>query len=218
MKIDIHVHSKEISNCGRLSVEEVIDLYKAADYDAVVITNHFNSETANILKDKGIDDFHKAYFDCIRHAEKIGREKGLLILGAHEMRFDENSNDYLVYGMTEEMCRDWKKLCAMTPAEFSVFAEENKILFYQAHPFRNNMKVVNPAFLFGIEVKNTHPRHDSRNDIAAAWADKYDLHKICGSDCHQIEDVGTSAISTDYQVKNIDDLVYILRNDLYKII
>lgn len=218
MKIELHTHTAEISNCGRLSVEELIDLYVKAEYDAIVIANHFNTETECILKEKGIEDFFNTYFDCIRLAEEIGREKGLLVLGAHELRFDENHNDYLVYGMTEEMCRDYKKLFRMTPAEFSEFATENGILFYQAHPFRNGMQVVKPEYLFGIEIKNTHPRHDSRNDIASAWADKYGLHKICGSDCHQIQDVGTSAILTDYPVKNVDDLVHILRNDLYEII
>lgn len=218
MKIELHTHTAEISNCGRLSVEELIDLYVKAEYDAIVIANHFNTETECILKEKGVEDFFNTYFDCIRLAEEIGREKGLLVLGAHELRFDENHNDYLVYGMTEEMCRDYKKLFRMTPAEFSEFAAENGILFYQAHPFRNGMQVVKPEYLFGIEIKNTHPRHDSRNDIASAWADKYGLHKICGSDCHQIQDVGTSAILTDYPVKNVDDLVHILRNDLYEIV
>ena len=93
--------------------------------------------------------------------------------------------------------------------------KENDILFYQAHPFRNGITVVPPEHLFGIEVLNTHPRHDSRNDIALAWAEKYKLHKIAGSDCHQKQDVGTSAVFTDYPVKNIKDLVYILKNDLY---
>ena len=77
------------------------------------------------------------------------------------------------------------------------------------------MTVVAPEHLFGIEALNTHPRHDSRNDIASAWADKYGLHKIAGSDCHQLQDVGTSAVFTDFPVKNISDLVYVLKNNLY---
>ena len=218
MKIELHTHSEEISNCGHLSVEDLIDLYKNAGYDAMVLCNHFNTMTANILMKKhGINDLHKAYFDCIEHAAEVGKEKGLLVLGGCELRFDHNENDYLVYGMTAEMCKDWRKICAMKEEEFSEFAKANGILFYQAHPFRNKMTVVNPEYLFGIEIQNTHPRHDSRNDIAAMWAEKYNLHKIAGSDCHQIQDAGTSAIYTDYEVRNMDDLVHVLRNDLYEI-
>lgn len=217
MKIELHTHSKEISNCGHLSVEELIDLYKAANYDVLVLCNHFNTITANILAQKGINDFHKAYFECIEYAEELGRSKGLPVLGGCELRFDHNANDYLVYGMTAEMCRDWRKICAMQESEFSEFAAANGILFYQAHPFRNGMTVIKPEYLFGIEVLNTHPRHDSRNDIAEMWADKFNLHKIAGSDCHQKQDVGTSAVCTDYAVRNIADLVHVLKNDLYSI-
>jgi predicted metal-dependent phosphoesterase TrpH len=103
----------------------------------------------------------------------------------------------------------------MGPREFGAFARENGILFYQAHPFRNGITVVPPEALFGIEVLNTHPRHDSRNDIALAWAEKYGLHKIAGSDCHQTCDVGTSAIVTDETVRSVEDLVYVLKNDLF---
>lgn len=35
------------------------------------------------------------------------------------------------------------------------------MLFYQAHPFRNSMKITNPELLDGIEVYNGHPGHDS---------------------------------------------------------
>ena len=71
--------------------------------------------------------------------------------------------------------------------------------------------------LFGIEIQNTHPRHDSRNEIAKSWAKCHGLHGIAGSDVHQPRDVGTSAIVTDYNVKNSADLVHILQNDLYHI-
>ena len=217
MKIELHVHSGEISPCGKLSVDEITTLYKNAGYDAIVLTNHFAADVAEYHEKKGCPDFHKAYFDCIDAAVELGRKKGLLVLPGCELRFTTNWNDYLVYGMTREQCRDWRGLCAMTPKEFGEFARANGILFYQAHPFRNGMTVVNPDFLFGIEVRNSHPRHDSRNDIALAWAEKYNLHKIAGSDCHQIQDVGTSAIFTDQTVKDVSDLVDVLKNDRFTI-
>ena len=186
MKIELHIHTIGFSYCGKLSVAEIVELYSKAGYDAIVLTNHFNTVSRQWFEKNGF-----------------------------ELRFDENENDYLVYGMTEAMCQDYEKIFAMTPREFKTFADERGVLFYQAHPFRNGMTVTPPECLFGIEVLNTHPRHDSRNDIALAWAEKYDLHKIAGSDCHQTEDVGSSAILTDYPVKNMNDLVYVLKNDLY---
>lgn len=215
MKIDLHIHTTGFSFCGKLSAAQIVDFYKQAGYDAIVITNHFNSTSKQWFLEHGGTDYHKSYFDTIRQAAELGEKCGLTVLGAFELRFDESENDYLAYGMTEEQCIDHEKIFSMTAAEFGTFARDNDILFYQAHPFRNRMTVVPPEHLFGIEVLNTHPRHDSRNDIALAWAEKYNLHKIAGSDCHQIQDVGTSAIFTDYPVKNMSDLVHVLKNDLY---
>jgi predicted metal-dependent phosphoesterase TrpH len=215
MKIELHVHSTGFSYCGKLDVEEIVALYSAKKYDAIVLTNHFNSISERFYNDLGGQDYHRAFHDMIRRAEEAGKKHNLLVLGGYELRFDENANDYLAYGMTPEQCLDYEKIFTMTAAEFGAFARENDILFYQAHPFRNGITVVNPEHLFGIEVLNTHPRHDSRNDIAQAWAEKYDLHKIAGSDCHQRQDVGTSAIFTDHPVKDMSDLVYVLKNDLY---
>ena len=215
MKIDLHIHTTGFSYCGKLSPAEIVSLYSQAGYDAIVITNHFNNISRQWFLDNGGSDYWKSYFDTIDHAAELGRKCGLLVLGGFELRFDENANDYLVYGMTREQCQDYESIFAMTPETFSTFASERGILFYQAHPFRNGITVVNPEHLFGIEVLNTHPRHDSRNDIALAWAEKYGLHKIAGSDCHQLPDIGSSAVFTDYPVRNIDDLVHVLKNDLY---
>ncbi len=219
MKIDLHVHSKEISTCGTLSIDEIIKLYTAAGYDAIVLTNHYNTYTANALKEeRGIEDFGEAYVKCLADAASRGKEQGLLILPGCELKFDGTTSDYLVFGMTEEHYRNYREICAMSPKQFSAFAAEEGLLFYQAHPFRNDIKITDPNLLFGIEVQNTHPRHDSRNDIAMAWAEKFNLHKIAGSDCHQLEDVGTSAIITDYKVETPADLMHILKNDLYEIV
>ena len=217
MKIDLHIHSSEISPCGRLTVEELLELYSKTDYDGFVLTNHFSAYACGKAREKGLD-FHAAYHETLRKARRLGKERNFLVLGGYEVRFAGSDNDYLVYGMKEEHCLDCEKIFAMTPAEFGKFAESEGFLFYQAHPFRNGMDIINPVHLFGIETKNGHPRHDSRNDIAEAWAEKYGLHKIGGSDCHQSEDVGSGGIVTGEKVENINDLVEILRNDRYSIV
>ncbi len=218
MKIELHAHSTGFSNCGKLKIEELIPLYSEKKYDVLVLTNHFNSISARYYAEIGGKNYHQDYHDMIRRAREIGKKYDLLVLGAYELRFDENANDYLVYGMTEEFTRNYSSIFTNGVKAFSEAARQNGFLLYQAHPFRNGMTVINPDVLFGIEVQNTHPRHDSRNDIALAWAEKYGLHKIAGSDCHRIEDVGTSAIVTDDKIQNMDDLVQILKDERFTII
>ncbi|MBO5723631.1 MAG: transposase, partial [Lentisphaeria bacterium] len=76
---------------------------------------------------------------------------------------------------------------------------------------------IRPDVLSGIEIKNGHPRHDSRNDVAFLWAKKYDLHGIGGSDFHQKQDLGSSGILTDQKVGSLDELLHVLRGDLYTV-
>ena len=218
MKIDLHVHSKEVSPCGHIPIEELVSLYSKTQFDAIVLTNHFSASVAKIQKDAGHGDFGKYYLESYNHAKALGEKYGLLVLCGFELRFTENSNDYLVYGMPEDMAMHCEKYFQMTPEEFYPISKERGFLFYQAHPFRDAMKIVNPEHLFGIEIKNGHPRHDSRNDIAAAWAAKYKLHGIAGSDCHRVQDVGLAGIETDADVRTINDLVEVLRNDRYALV
>lgn len=218
MKIELHAHSKEISSCGKLAAEEIVELYAAAGYDAVVLTNHFNTETADRLEAEKKKRFDEIYFAAYEKAYAYGKSRGLLVLNGFEIRFNGSSNDYLLYGMDRETAGEYRKLFQMSAEEFGSYAREKGILFYQAHPFRKGMKIVDPGCLFGMEVKNKHPRHDSRNDIALLWAEKFSLHKIGGSDCHQKQDAAGSGIITERKVENMEDLVSVLREDDYTII
>ena len=90
----------------------------------------------------------------------------------------------------------------MNIKSFYELAHKNGFLVFQAHPFRIGMKVTNPQFLDGIEIFNGNPRHNSSNDIAEAWAKKYDLMVSSGSDYHEFEDLASGGI---YFNKEITD-------------
>jgi len=219
MKIDLHVHTSEISGCANISGEEVVRLYAEAGYDAIVITNHFASYNQRRFERADLD-FFAEYAKAFRFAEEAGQKYGIKVFCGYELRFDENENDYLVYGMDlETAARDGASFFKMGPREFSAYAKEHGILFYQAHPFRNHMTVTNPNYLIGIEVRNGNPRHDSRNDIAAAWANRFPhLKKIGGSDFHQREDLAISGIETKKNVETMEDLVGVLTSGEYRVI
>ena len=218
MKIDLHVHSSENSGCGHLTVAETLRLYREAGYDGFVLTDHFGRHTANWLRTKGVEDFVGYTLRSRAEARALGEREHFTILTACEFRLDESINDYLVYGMPEEAIRDWDSLFAMKNGEFLPFAREQGWLVYQAHPFRIGMRIVDPALLFGIEVRNMNPRHDSRNDIAEAWARRHRLHAISGSDCHRPDGVGLGGITTEGPVRSMEELTALLREDRYSLI
>ena len=135
-----------------------------------------------------------------------------------EIRFTENNNDYLVYGIDEGFIYSHKDLHLIpTIKEFRKTADENGLIIFQAHPFRLGMTVTNPSFLDGIEVYNAHPGHNSSNDIANAWADKYSLQKTSGSDYHGKLGEHTGGLYFEQPIKSEQDLLSALRNRKYRL-
>ena len=151
-KTELHCHSKSVSACARVSNEEIIQKFTEAGYTSLVLTNHFNKGTQDFLGCANYQDFVTSYLKGYEDLKRDASGKLNVILGM-ELRFNENSNDYLVFGITEELLRAHEDIFSLNPESFSKISRENGLLFIQAHPFRNTMTVINPAFLDGVEVK-----------------------------------------------------------------
>ena len=215
--IDIHCHTSEVSNCGQTPAAETVQLYYSMGYKAVMITDHFKS---NLLEDKPdatwdekIDFFVSGYNAAVEEAKKLGNFK--VYLGA-ELRFDKNSNDYLLFGLSEDKLRKMEKLSQMSVSEGVKFVHSLDCVIIQAHPFRNGCTIVEPGILDGIEVYNGHKGHDSRNDIALKWAKKFGYIMTSGTDFHGEHDP-TSGIYVDNIPENEDELRDLILSGNYDI-
>ncbi len=213
-KTELHCHSKDISQCACVSYEEIIDKFTEAGYKTVVLANHFNSSTKEYHKAATWDEWIDKYVSGYKGLKECARGKLNILLGM-ELRFDENCNDYLVFGVTEEFLRKYDGMLQMNPESFHKIAQENGCLFVQAHPFRNGMTIVRPDALDGIEVFNGHFGHDSRNEIADMWADKYGLLKTSGTDFHYITSPANGGILTNEEITSIQQLVEVLKSGNY---
>jgi hypothetical protein len=197
-----------------VSNEQIINKYKEAGYTTLVLANHFNRGTQGFLRCEEYGDFITAYLKGYEDLKNDAQGVLTVLLGM-ELRFEENSNDYLVFGVTEEFLRNNPPLYDMNPESFSKLAKENGLLFVQAHPFRNSMTVVNPRFLDGVEVFNGHMGHDSRNEIANMWAEKFNLIKTSGTDYHYITSPANGGIFTEEEITDMNQLVEILKSGNY---
>lgn len=219
MLIELHAHTKGVSACGHIGVEELLDRYHAKGYDAVVITNHLNPWTIGI--ENAADDYN-GFIDNFMSPVKQGREYaekiGMKLFFGCELRFAQDNNDYLVYGITEEYLRKTPDIMTMGIGKFHEVAHEQGFLVYQAHPFRDWMQIVPPRYIDGIEVNNGHPRHQARNDIARLWADIHGLSMISGSDFHEEGDEARGGIITFEDVNNENELSEVLRKGSYKLV
>lgn len=213
-KFDTHVHTSETSPCGRVTGAKLVRLYKESGYDGIVITDHYYSEYFESLGEKNWTEKTDIFLEGYRNACEEGCKIGLNVLLGMEMRFDENPNDYLVYGFGEDFLKDCKELYRLGLKAFREIALSHGLLVFQAHPFRTGISPADPVLLDGIEVFNGNPRHNSRNRLAFAFAAKHGLLMISGSDFHQVEDIGTGGIRIAQNVETSCELARILSSGM----
>ncbi|MBQ9946712.1 MAG: PHP domain-containing protein [Clostridia bacterium] len=211
---ELHAHTSPASSCSQVLPEEMAETYKKLGYDAVTIANHFVYEYQGLSKNEVIDRF----FDNFERAEKRGKEIGIRVLLAAEIRFSENENDYLIYGVTRKMLEEIYDLLPYGIENFRKVYKMPDSVFLQAHPFREDMELVSPAILDGIEVFNMHPNHNSKVGIASVYAKEQNFSIItAGSDFHHPNrgHEGVSAIRTKHLPEDGFDIAKILRSGDY---
>ncbi|MGI5894135.1 MAG: PHP-associated domain-containing protein [Candidatus Merdivicinus sp.] len=216
-RMELHCHTQGVSKCAEYPPEKAAELYIEEGYAGVVVTDHMNRHTfSHFDKETPWEQQIEHFMSGYRRFHAAAGDRLTVLLGM-ELRFDENDNDYLVYGADEEFLLHHPEMMAMKPASFAQLARQEGLLFYQAHPFRDGMTVIPPQYLDGIEVWNGHPNHDSRNEIALAWAEKFGLKQIGGSDFHFPEACGKGGIVTERPILDIPTLLDVLKNQQYEI-
>ncbi|MBO5109332.1 MAG: hypothetical protein J6D21_01315 [Clostridia bacterium] len=216
-KIELHCHCREVSHCADADTALVAKKYLEAGYSTIVLTNHFNWDTMRGWGDETYEAFVTRYVQAAEKLRECLGDKITVLLGM-EIRFSSNWNDYLVYGMTPEFLHAHPDMLDMDLGSFRQLVNENGMLLFQAHPFRFGMTTTNPNYLDGIESHNGHPHHNSNNDIAEAWATKYNLLRSAGSDYHHERDVPTSGVISSHPITTQEELLSLLRSGDFKII
>ncbi len=206
-KTELHAHTSPVSVCADLSSKEVIKLYKEAGANAIVITNHFCEW---FFEDRNVDVYLRDFYDALNEGEKQGIS---IVLGA-EIRFSENHNDYLLYGIDENDLRKAEKLLDVGIDNFYREFKNEKNLIIQAHPFRE-MNLANPESLDGIEVFNMHPGHNSKVAAAAKYAKENNFIITGGTDFHHLGHQGMCFIKTKEKPRDSFDLARIIKTRDY---
>ena len=183
-RIELHAHTGPASPCGKASPEEAVHLYLDAGFDGMVITNHFSRASyGNISREEMVG----AHLSDYTRACKAAEGTKLKIYFGAEVRFDENANDYLLFGVDQPLL---EKVYDYLDKGLAAFRAEVKLpdsVFIQAHPFRDVCTPADPALLDGVEVFNMHPNHNSRPALAALYAKENGLSlTTAGTDFHHV--------------------------------
>lgn len=215
-KLETHLHTKTSSPCGWLTAQEIMEGYRAAGYSGICVTDHYlryyfeKMGIMDISPQLRLQHFLKGYYELMELSERYHIH---LYRGA-EVRFDGSDNDFLVYGLPDELLLDANAVFSMGVEKFSALCRECGALLVQAHPYRDVCLPVNAELLDGVEIYNGNPRaqHFNRNDLAMEFAqNNRQLLRLSGSDCHRKEDIAGSGIVVEHLPKNEMELVSMIK-------
>lgn len=210
-KLELHAHSHPASGCSDLSPAELVERCKNAGADGLVLTNH----VVWWHREEEKESWCARYLNDYLETKAAGEKLGIKVLLGFEAHFPENNNDYLVFGPDESFIPRMYDYIGGSQQEFYAACHNNDTLILQAHPHRNNMEPVGPAYLDGYEVFNLHPGHNSRIAVAAK------LHATCGgvitggTDLHHRGHEGSLLTCFAEMPENEKDLVRLLRSGDY---
>lgn len=219
-KIETHLHTTHVSQCGQMEAAQIAQMYKEAGYSALIVTDHYNRTTFDYL---GIDpagsgDRIGAFLEGYRLLREEGQKLGLRVFKGAELRFDESENDYLFYGWRDDLLAEPDRIFRMGIAAFAPMARAQGGLIIQAHPYRRGCTPAIACYLDGVEVINSNPRHNSRNERAREYAEEYGLIATSGSDCHRVEDVGLAGIACEHLPSDSMQMARLLRSRRYTLL
>ena len=211
-KTELHAHTKPASGCSEIYPEELVENYARLGYSGVVISNHFYSGMRYYGNKEKCLNAYLADFD---KAVQVGNKLGIHVILGCEIRFAENINDYLLFGIDREFLKAAYAYLDKDLAAFSKdFRREDRVLL-QAHPFRQGMALADPDYIDGIETFNVHPGHNSRVAVAARYAQEHSFIVSAGTDYHHHGHEGLAGIRTKTELKTSQEVAQVLRSRDY---
>ena len=213
-RIEMHAHTTPASGCSEITPPVMVQTYRGLDYAAIILTNHFMYQGDKRTREEYVDRYLADY----EQTKSLGEAVGLKVYLGAEIRFAENTNDYLIYGVDRDLLLT---VYDYLPKGLEAFRKElamPKSVFVQAHPLRQNIVSVDPALLDGYEAFNMHPGHNSRVGMASVFAGEHSrLIVTGGSDFHHPNrgHEGVAAMRAPRLPKDSWDVAALLRSQDY---
>lgn len=207
MLIDMHAHTIDGSDCSEVTLEQTIERLIEKGFDGVLVTDH-ESET-------GYRNYLTKH-DCLTN---------FIVLRGFEV--STRYGDMLVVLPLNETVLDIEEVTeqCIHPLELVKIVHERNGVIGIAHMFRdrygcigNQVKKIEElerivqAVDFIEVVNGFAPRH--LNEKAEEWANRLGKAKVCGSDSHSLDAVGTCGTVFSVAIKNEKDLIRAIREKL----
>lgn len=182
MLIDLHAHSSGISKCCRIPAEEVIRVAKEHGIDGIVLTNHY---AKSYVTDGNYAAFAKRYTAEYRYTKELGEACGVRVLFGIELTVAADPQVHLlIYGVEESFIERYPTLFDLSQKELYALVKAHGGILVQAHPYRKGDRLLDPAYLDGIEL-SCHPLYEGTyQKELTAIAKAHGLLLTCGGDYH----------------------------------
>jgi predicted metal-dependent phosphoesterase TrpH len=204
--IDLHTHTHPLSHDSLLSPDELVQAAKAANLDAVCLTEHdffWNDDEAAALS--------KRHSFLVIPGIEVNTEDGHVVVFGLE-RF--------IYGMHR-----MRELASMAEAAGAVMIA--------AHPYRRQLPfelrhegdwaqaldraVKNPAYAHVTAVETKNGRGSEReNAFSTELAARLGLPTVAASDAHEGKDIGRCATEFERKITSLEELITELRAGRFK--
>ena len=211
-RTELHAHTLPISRCSEFYAEELIELYKKVGVHSIVLTNHF---TPAHLKNGSKAEVVKEYIDAYKEFKRVANENGIEAIFGIELRFTENLNDYLLYGIDKSDVEAIYDYVDSGLENFYKGFKRDGIIVVQAHPKRDKMTEIDTDYLDGQEGFNMHLGHNSRVALATACANKKGLIVTGGSDFHHPGHEGSCLLRSKTKITTSKELSAVLESRDY---
>ena len=217
-KTETHLHTCEVSACGKKHATELVRLYKERGYTTVFVTDHFQPNSLDALGDLPWEDKVTVFLSGYYKAKQLGDQLGVTVLPGAELCFPEAPNHYLAYGITRQFLNAHPDLHKVGIEAFRKIAREEGIFIVQAHPYRDGRCFPTPEYADAIEVYNSNPRHEDHSELAEKMAIEHSLPMTAGSDTHRDEDIAGTGVLSEAPIRSAEDYIALLKSGKAQII
>lgn len=219
-RYEMHVHSSDVSDCGKSSAVEMVQAFAAAGYAGFVLTEHSLRGNCWMPREMPWEESVGYYRESYLRAKAAGDAIGFTVLfgwehhyasGRWEERYG-HGKEVLTYGITPEFLAAHPEIGDCSLEEYVALVHSVGGLVVHAHPFRMRGYIntsIPPVFdgLDGIEIYNAgNPNTDNRPAYQKAC--ELGLSFVSGADAHHTEqNVGLSGLAFDRPIHDNTELV-----------
>ncbi len=215
---ETHCHTREVSPCSRIPAKFLVQEYAELDYKYLFITDHYHPHSLETpsMENKSWDEVVDHFLSGYKAARKAAEGTDVTVLLGMEtaLGIDEETglgSDFLVFGFDEAFLREHPYIYRNTYKDFYELMHGKGYLVFQAHPYRYNLRPIEPVCYDGVEIVNAHASHFSQNQRAIQFAMEHNLYMIGGSDTHSDADAGRGGVLLPSGIETPMDFV-----DFYK--